>query len=144
MEDQAERGTRELTAAALCCGVAIGCLLPVAAHQLGVVRHLPDPPGAVWDSDEITGSKMAHPLGVPDALLGLGSYGLTLALLVGARESRGMRRALRWKLAADAGAAGFNAVRQVVRFRRMCSWCMGTAVATVGVVWFGWRGGRGD
>ena len=142
VQDECGRRDDDLARAAVCCGVATGFLGVVAAKQLGWVRHLPDPPGGVWDSDGITGSQAARPLGIPDGLLGLGSYGVTLGLLVAARENEGARRVLRWKLAGDAGAAGFNAVRQVVSFGKVCAWCMGTAAATVGVVWFGWRGLR--
>ncbi len=121
------------------CGAAIATLTPVVLHQLGVIEHLPDLPGAVFASDAITESKMAHPLGVPDGLLGLASYGTTLALAVAAPRSAAVRRALGAKLLADGGAAGFNAVRQVVRFRKLCSWCMGTVAATAVMVWAGRR-----
>lgn len=136
------RRSRELDAATACCGAALLSLVPVAAHQLGLLRHLPDPPGEVWDSDGITGSAAARPLGVPDGLLGLGNFSVTLGLLLAARRCEGARRLLGWKLLADGSAAGFNVVRQVVTFRRLCSWCMGTAVAAFGTVYFGARGLR--
>jgi uncharacterized membrane protein len=114
-------------------------LVPILAHQLGLLRRLPDPPGSVWNSDAITESKAAHPLGIPDAVLGLGSYGATLGLLIASRSYEPALRLLPWKLAADSAAAGFNTVRQVVQFRSLCAWCMGTALATVGMVYFGAR-----
>ena len=40
---------------------AMFSLLPVAAHQIGMIKHLPDPPGSIFDSDRITTSRMAHP-----------------------------------------------------------------------------------
>jgi len=123
-----------LNAATMACAVAMLTLLPVAAHQLGLLNHLPDPPSDLFDSDRITESKAAHPLGIPDSLLGLGSYAATLALLLAARRIRIARPLLRAKLAADSSAAAFNVVRQVVKFRRICSWCTGTAIATVAVV----------
>jgi hypothetical protein len=49
---------------------ALVTLLPAAAHQLGCLTHLPDPPGEFFASDRITESKAAHPLGIPDGLLG--------------------------------------------------------------------------
>ena len=113
---------------------ALATLLPVAAHQLGLLGHLPDPPGRLFDSDGITESKMAHPLGVPDSLLGLGSYGITLALVLTARRHEGAARVLGLKLAADGGAAAFNVVRQVTSFGKLCSWCMGTALCTAVMV----------
>jgi uncharacterized membrane protein len=113
------------------CTAAMATLVPVAAHQLGLVRHLPDPPSTLFDSDRITNSPMAHPYGIPDALLGLGSYGATLLLLLAARRRSPIAgKLLAAKLAADTAAAAFNSVRQVTKFRRVCSWCVGTAVAT--------------
>ena len=80
---------------------------------------------------------MAHPLGVPDALLGVASYGTTLALMMMARRSETAKRVLGAKLVLDGAAAGFNAVRQVTSFGRLCSWCTGTAMATAVMVYAG-------
>lgn len=119
---------------------ALATLAPVAVHQLGFLRHLPDPPSPLFDSDAITGSRMAHPYGVPDGLLGLGSYGATLLLLIAARRRAPLAgRLLGAKLALDAGAATFNSVRQVAKFHRVCSWCAGTAVATAVMTVYGYR-----
>ena len=110
--------------------LALGTLIPVALYQTGVLRKLPDPPGAIFDSDYITSSKDAHPFGIPDSLLGLGSYGATLALLLGAPKCGVVRKVLAVKLAADSTMAATNVVKQLVKFRRVCSWCTGTAIAT--------------
>ena len=111
-------------------------LVPVAAFQLGAVRRLPDPPGAIFASERLTLSPMAHPLGIPDSLLGLTSYGVTLGLVVASRRAD-VRRLLAYKLAGDVAAATFNMVRQVVRFRSLCSWCTGTALCTLGMGYAG-------
>ena len=66
----------------------IATLIPLAMKQLGGIDHLPDPPGAVFDSDAITGSKAAHPLGVPDSLPGMANFGMTLALVLGGAGRR--------------------------------------------------------
>ena len=110
--------------------LAVATLVPVALYQTGVIGHLPDPPGKWFDSDRITSSKDAHPMGIPDALLGLGSFSATLALALLAPRSGVARKLLGLKLAADGSMAGVNVVKQVVKFRRICSWCTGTALAT--------------
>lgn len=110
--------------------VALLTLTVVTSHQLGYLDHLPDPPGTIFSSDEITESKAAHPLGIPDGLLGLGSYGATLALAVLTQRHRRVRKLLRMKLIADSSVAGVNMVRQLVSFGKMCSWCTGTALCT--------------
>ena len=116
---------------------ALLTLLPVAAHQFGLLKHLPDPPGDVFASDAITESKTAHPLGVPDSLPGVGSYGVTLCLALLSRLRPKARPLLAAKLVADGGIATFNVVRQVVSFRKICSWCTGTALATAVMVYAG-------
>jgi uncharacterized membrane protein len=118
----------------MACSAAIGTLLPVAAHQVGFLGHLPDPPGKLFASDKITESRAAHPLGIPDSLLGLGSYIVTLALALNASRRPGIQKALALKLLADGSLAGFNLVRQVVSFRRLCSWCTGTALCTAAML----------
>ena len=119
------------------CGVALGTLVVVALFQTGAIDSLPDPPGEIFASERITLSKIAHPAGVPDSLPGLGSYSVTLTLLLLAGKHGWAKRALGPKLMLDAGAASFNAVRQVVRFGKLCSWCTGTALATAVMVYGG-------
>lgn len=113
---------------------ALLTLLPIAAHQLGGLGHLPDPPGELFASDRITESKAAHPLGIPDSLLGLGSYGITLSLILLTRSHPKARRFLTLKLVGDGAVAAFNVVRQVVTFGKICSWCTGTALCTAVMV----------
>lgn len=121
------------------CCAALAALIPVALHQLGALPHLPDPPGRMFNSDKITSSKAAHPFGVPDSLLGLGNFAMTLGLILFARRSSRARKLLRAKLVVDASMAGFNAIRQVVSFGQLCSWCTATGLAT-GVMVYAGRG----
>lgn len=120
------------------CAAALLTLVPVAAHQLGYLEHLPDPPGGLFASDEITESTAAHPAGIPDGVLGLASFAVTFGLILEAgdkRHSRRLgRRLLTLKLAADGSMAGFNFTRQIVSFRRLCSWCTGTAICTAAMI----------
>jgi uncharacterized membrane protein len=119
--------------------VAIATLLPIALYQCHAIDHLPDPPGFCFDSDRITASKSAHPLGIPDSLLGLASYGATLALALASRRSQSWHTLLRTKLFVDGGMATINVARQVISFRKLCSWCTGTALATAVLVVAGHR-----
>jgi uncharacterized membrane protein len=129
-------------AAVVATAGAIFSSLPVAVRQIGLIKYLPDPPGGIFDSDRITTSRMAHPFGVPDALLGLGSYGITLELLLIARHTAYAKPLLRAKLNADAAAAVTNVVRQLITFRRICSWCTATAFCTAVLVYYGRRSAR--
>jgi uncharacterized membrane protein len=137
IETSAPSASKDLRANALliaATSTALLTLLPVAAHQLGGLAHLPDPPGELFASDRITESKTAHPLGIPDSLLGLGSYGITLSLILLARSHPKARRFLTLKLVGDGAVAAFNVVRQVVTFGKICSWCTGTALCTAVMV----------
>jgi uncharacterized membrane protein len=119
------------------CAAALAMLVPVALYQTGLIASLPDPPFRVFDSEAITSSKIAHPLGVPDGLLGLASFGLTMALALCAKQNPTVRKTLGAKLALDGSMAAFNAGRQIVRFGKLCSWCTGTALAVTVMVYAG-------
>jgi uncharacterized membrane protein len=119
--------------------VAIATLVPVALYQLDVISELPDPPLSVFESERITMSKTAHPLGVPDGLLGLASFGATLALALLAKRSKAAKKLLGAKLGLDVSVAAFNAVRQVAVFGKLCSWCTATALSA-GVMAYAGRG----
>ena len=126
--------------AVACCCVAIASLVPVVLVQLKIIDTLPDPPGRIFDSTEIVTSKDAYKLGIPDGILGIGSYSVTLALLLMAGPSQPLlQKALRTKLALDGTMAVRNAKKQVTHFGRICSWCMGTAIATAGVLYYARR-----
>jgi uncharacterized membrane protein len=111
------------------CCAALATLVPVALYQTGVLPRLPDPPSGVFASERITTSQAAHPFGIPDGILGLASFGTTLALTLLARRNPIAKKLLGAKLTLDASAAVFNASRQVVSFGKLCSWCTGTALA---------------
>ena len=113
---------------------AAATLVPVSLYQNGVIARLPDPPYPLFDSQTITSAPTAYPLGIPDSYLGLASYTVTLALLLSCKNSALARRLLRAKLVADGGLAAVNFGRQIVSFRKLCSWCCGTALATAMLV----------
>jgi uncharacterized membrane protein len=109
---------------------ALLTLAPIAARQLGLIDHLPDPPQKIFASDKITGSSLAHPLGVPDSLLGIASYSASLTLALLARERPLARKLLAAKLVTDGAVAGINTARQIASFRKLCSWCAATLLCT--------------
>ncbi len=136
-EGMNDSNSNRVLAAATCA--ALVTLIPVVAHQIGAIDHLPDPPGSIFASDRITESKSAFPLGIPDGILGLTSYGVTLGLVALSAGNPKARRLLALKLLGDGSLALFNVVRQVVSFRRLCSWCTATAVCTAAMLIAGRR-----
>jgi uncharacterized membrane protein len=93
---------------AACC-TTLATLVPVTLFQIGASSRLPDPPMPIFDSERIVSSPAAHPLDIPDGLLGLASFGTTLALILLSRRSRSAKKLLGFKLSLDVAAAVFNA-----------------------------------
>jgi uncharacterized membrane protein len=130
-------------AAMACCGVAIASLVPVTLFQLKAIRKLPDPPGALFASEQITTSKAARPFGIPDGALGIASFGTTLLLLGSDTGNQSIvHKAAQCKVLFDGGMAAANTVRQFLHFKKICSWCMGTVIGTAGMVYFWHRANR--
>ena len=120
--------------------LAAGSMGVVASYQLGLIRRLPDPPLAGFDSAKVAGSAEAYALlGMPDAVLGLGSYAATLGLAALGGGDRSPARpwlplALAAKVSLDATLAGRKALGQWPRHRALCSWCLVAAGASLASV----------
>ena len=63
--------------------------IPISLYQLGIIRHMPDLPGKIFDSDKANGSKDAYVMGVPDGPISLVLYALNIVLasVGGSRKS---------------------------------------------------------
>jgi hypothetical protein len=109
----------------------------VAAYQLGLLKHLPEPPLPRLDADRVTGSAAGYRLlATPDAVLGLGSFAATLGLV--AMGGAGRTTAQPWIPLAAAAKATLDALQaarltadQWAKHRAFCSWCLVAAGATV-------------
>jgi hypothetical protein len=56
-------------------------LAVISLYQVGILKHLPEPPLPGLDAERVNGSAEAYKiLNTPDAVLGLGSYAATLGL----------------------------------------------------------------
>jgi hypothetical protein len=104
------------------CSLGAAAILGVlSAYQTGLLRHLPDLPGRVFDADLVDGSGEAYwVFSAADAPLGMTSFALTAALA----GDRRLTRAWTAKAAVDAAYAVALAVEQPVRFRRLCAYCL--------------------
>lgn len=115
-------------------------MLAVTLYQLGVVRHLPDPPLPYLDSDAVDASAEAYAyLHTPDAAMGFVSSALTLLLASVGGASRAERQPwipllLAAKAAGDAAVSAGLTVEQASRHRRFCSYCLTAAAANVAVL----------
>jgi uncharacterized membrane protein len=108
----------------------------ISLYQLGIIKHLPEPPLPRFDSDKVDAAPEAYSmLSMPDAPIGLGSYAATLALAAMGGEDRVRERpwiplALAAKVLVDAAQAGKLSVDQWTKHRAFCFWCLIAAGAT--------------
>lgn len=115
---------------------AIGSLGVVSLYQMGLIDHLPDPPIPGLDSDKVDASAEAYAfLATPDAILGIGSYAVTLGLVAMGSADRVTTRpwlpvALAIKVGLDAAMAAKLTRDQWVVHRAFCLWCLLAAGAT--------------
>jgi uncharacterized membrane protein len=120
---------RRRRVAAMALGAA-GSMGVVSAYQMGLVKHLPEPPLGALDADGVDASGEAYQyLKTPDAALGLASYAVTLILAGMGPGRRAVERpwvplALAAKVVLDAVSGVYLTVEQGSKHRRFCSWCL--------------------
>jgi uncharacterized membrane protein len=109
--------------------------LLVSLRQLGLLSHLPEPPGRVWDSDAVTTSRAAFVLGMPDGPVG--ALGFVVALVLTGRlagSAPGRRRWASAGLVASAAASAIGAALYLrdmfVREKKLCPYCLTTAASS--------------
>lgn len=108
----------------------------ITLYQIGIIRHLPEPPLPGLEGDWVDASDEAYSmLQTPDAALGLVNYAVTTALAAAGGPDRAIERpwlplALAGKLGIDAWQAGRLTSDQWARHRACCSWCLLAAGAT--------------
>jgi uncharacterized membrane protein len=111
----------------------------ISLYQLGVIRHLPDPPGRIFDSDKVNASTSAYRFGLPDGPLGLASYAAILVLAgAGGAENTGRRPIFDALLAAAVGAGVVGAAsylyEMVRKQQRACAYCLTGAAVNFAMV----------
>ena len=127
------RRRRGIVALSLTASAAMGV---IALYQTGIIKHLPEPPLPKMDADKVDASAEAYrKFAAPDAVLGLGSYAVTMALAsIGGkdrvREMPLVPLALAVKVAFDVATAAKLSVDQWTKHRAFCFWCLIAASAT--------------
>jgi uncharacterized membrane protein len=120
--------------------IAAGAMVPISLYQTGVIPHLPEPPLPKLDADAVDAAPQAYALlATPDAVLGLGSYAVTVGLAAMGGERRAetspwIPLALAAKVALDALVGAKLTRDQWTRHRAFCSWCLLAAGASVAAV----------
>lgn len=117
--------------------VAVGAMSVITLYQLGIVKHLPEPPLPRLDADRVDASAEAYShLQAPDAALGIGNYAATVALAaMGGRDRARDRPWLPVALAAKSLFDGYQAVRlmrdQTEKFHAYCFWSLLTGISSL-------------
>lgn len=118
--------------------VSILCMQIVALYQMGLVKHLIEPPWRYFNADKVDAAAEAyHRMGLPmpDAMLGIVSYAVTVALV----SVGGPDRFERWwwlpllmgaKVLIDALQAGRLSWEQWAQHNAFCFWCLIAAAST--------------
>jgi hypothetical protein len=115
--------------------LGMAAMAAVSARQLGLVRHLPDPPWRGFDSDKVNMSDDAWILGlVPDGPVALGSLALNLPLALMGRQDRARRGSLlpiafAAKAAVEALVGSFYFYKMPARQKAWCGYCIIGAAA---------------
>ncbi len=111
-------------------------LAVVAAYQMGLIKRVPEPRLSFLDADRVDASGEAYEsLQMPDAVLGLVSYSITMALVSSGGGDRSKKQpwlpvAAALKVAFDAASGVMLTVEQVAKHRALCSWCVSAAAAS--------------
>ena len=103
----------------------------ISLFQLGFIRHMPDLPGKVFDTEQVNSSKDAVLLGLPDGVISLGSYAATMLLATAATRYRKPSRLLDVAMAGvvvgqAAGAAQYLYKMAFVQ-KKICIYCVAGA-----------------
>lgn len=103
----------------------------ISLLQLGFFKKLPDLPGKVFNTVKVNTSKDAVLLGMPDGVISLGGYALTMLLAVAASRFKKRSRFINLALGAvvlgqAAGAAQYLYKMSFVQ-KRICVYCVAGA-----------------
>lgn len=109
----------------------------VSLYQTGVIRHLPDLPGKIWDADKVDASGYAYKrFATPDALMMTVSYGVTAWLAGAGGKDRAERHpwlpvALAAKVLSDAAFAVKLGQEEWAENKALCWYCQSATVASL-------------
>ncbi|RIV21590.1 vitamin K epoxide reductase [Fibrisoma montanum] len=119
-------------------GVAAGQI--VSLYQTGIIKHLPDPPVPIFNSDKVDASDYAYKrLQTPDALMMVVTYGLTAWLAGAGGKNRAEDQpwlpiATGAKALLDVGTAAQLAREEWQENKAFCAYCQAATVASVASV----------
>lgn len=101
----------------------------ISLYQTGVIRHLPDLPGKVFDSDGVNAAEDAYKMGMPDGPVGAAAYAATMILAsAGGSEKTGRTPifdvALGVVVLGNAAGAAHFLFNMVTKQKKVCLYCV--------------------
>jgi uncharacterized membrane protein len=119
--------------------VGMAAMTAVTLFQTGVLKHLPDPPIAGFNSDKVNSSDTAYALGVPDGALSLASLAANIPLAAFGGENRAsdaplIPLAAAAKATVEAAVAGWYFYQMPTKEKAWCGYCIVGAMTNWGIV----------
>ena len=108
----------------------------ISLYQTGVIKHLPDPPHPVFDSDKINASEEAYQFGAPDGPISAVAYASTMLLAAaGGSEKTGRKPAFDVALGATVAGNALGAIyylfNMVFKQKKICPYCVAGAAINI-------------
>ncbi|CAN5795590.1 hypothetical protein BH24BAC1_BH24BAC1_13030 [soil metagenome] len=104
----------------------------ISLYQLGYIRHLPDPPGKLFDSDQVNASEEAVILGMPDGVISLGAYAAIMFLATAGSAQKTRSRWLDWLLGGIIAGQAIGAAQYLYKMvaveKKVCLYCVTGAI----------------
>jgi uncharacterized membrane protein len=123
-------------------GAAMGQI--VSLYQTGILKHLPDPPLSVFDSDKVDASNYAYTrLNAPDGPAMLVTYGVTAWLASAGGQNRATQNpwlplAMGTKLVVDVATNLQLAREEWAENKKLCAYCQSASVASLASLVLAW------
>ncbi len=108
----------------------------ISLYQTGVIKHLPDIPHPLFDSDKVNASEDAYRFGGPDGPISAAVYGLSMVLAsAGGSEKTGRPHVLDVALGAtvtgNAVGAVFYLYKMIFVQKKICLYCVTGAAINI-------------
>jgi uncharacterized membrane protein len=108
----------------------------ISLYQTGVIKHLPDIPHPLFDSDKVNASEDAYMFGAPDGPISAVAYAATMVLAsAGGDENTGREPvldvALGATVAGNAVGAVFYLYKMIFVQKRICLYCVTGAAINI-------------
>jgi uncharacterized membrane protein len=108
----------------------------ISLYQTGVIKHLPDIPHPLFDSDKVNASKDAYMFGAPDGPISAVAYAATMVLAsAGGSKNTGRSPvfdvALGGIIAGNAAGAVFYLYKMIFVQKKICMYCVTGAAINI-------------